>query len=104
MSGVSDLSKIVAAVKVSCDGTIPDNPPSTTWRIDPITVHDAARRIAVELPATIDGRTGNSPAHQRMHESYLLGRHLPGWSFSQAAEHARALWVADVIFGMLNDR
>jgi hypothetical protein len=58
-------------------------------------IRDAARLIARELPATIDGRAGNSDAHKRMYELYEFGK----WhkSFSEAAEDARAVWIEEVL-------
>ena len=58
-------------------------------------IRDAARLIARELPATIDGRTGNSAAHKRMYVLYQAGK----WhkSFSEAAEDARATWIEEVL-------
>ena len=58
-------------------------------------IRKAARIIARELPATIDGRTGNSEAHQRMHELYQHSK--ASESFSQSAEDARATWIAEVL-------
>lgn len=75
--------------------------PAVTWRIDALKVHDVARTIARELPATIDGRTGNSDAHKRMYELYQLGKGDAGKSFSEAAEDSRAMWIADTIFEMM---
>ena len=75
--------------------------PATNWRIDPLKVHATARVIAKELDACINGRTGNSDAHKKMYELYRI-HDQPGQSFSGAAETARAMWVADVIFEMLN--
>jgi hypothetical protein len=74
--------------------------PATQWHIDPLKVHDTARLIARELDACINGRRGNSAAHQKMYETYK--NHPPSSSFTEAAETARAMWVAGVIFEMLN--
>lgn len=79
---------------------MPGKQPAITWRVNPLKVHDVARRIAKELPATIDGRTGNSDANKRMHELYSLLKGDGAKSFSECAEDARALWIADVLFEM----
>ena len=58
-------------------------------------IRDAARLIARELPATIDGRAGNSDAHKRMYELYQAAKGQK--SFSEAAEDARAVWIEEVL-------
>lgn len=77
--------------------------PPVSWRVDPMKVHDVARLIARELPATIDGRTGNSDAHQRMHALYKSFKRDGAKSFFECAEDARAMWIADTLFEMLSD-
>ena len=68
----------------------------------PKQIRDAARLIARELPATIDGRTGNSAAHKRMYALYEAGK----WqkSFSEAAEDARAVWIEEVLTKRIAER
>jgi predicted RNase H-like nuclease len=54
--------------------------------------------IAQELPTTIDGRTGNSPAHKRMHELYnnYKSTHY-SLSFDEAAKFARREWIRELL-------
>ncbi len=67
---------------------------------DPDRLRSVARLIARELPATINGRTGNSPAHRRMHEVYSVLKRRN--DFETSAERARALWIEEALFRELS--
>lgn len=78
-----------------------DAPPPTSWRIDPLAVHDVARRIAKTAGHPIDPRT--SEDMKAIHEKYLVLRDDHRKSFGESAEDARAMWIADLIFEMFAD-
>jgi hypothetical protein len=70
--------------------------PAVMWRVDRQKVYDVARRIA-KASEVIDPRVSDDM--KAIHGTYELLKSRG--SFSQAAEDARAMWIADVIFHML---